>query len=485
MKILKRFGMAVVAICMITFLGGCDKNQYGLDPESPTVITLWHYYNSAQKIAFDSYVDEFNQTIGRKMGIVVKAYSQSSPASLAEAVNDAAAKKVGSAPMPDIFATYVDTAQQIDQSYGLANMDQYITEKELADYIPAYIEEGRIGPNQELRIFPVAKSTEVLMLNATDWLKFAKDAHVDMDTLLTWEGLADVAEKYYHYTNNLTAAPNDGKAFFCRDAVANYILIGSMQLGEEIFQQDQQGGHAVLNEQVMRRLWDNYYIPYVKGFYSKQGRFATDDAKLGDVIAIIGANTGATFLPEEIYLDDDTVYPVEILILPLPNFADAAPMAVQQGAGMAISKSDEKHEYASMVFLKWFTQPERNVGFAVESAYLPVTKEGSRIEAFEEWKEERGTTPKPIVEEAIRVSILQTQRYQLYTSKPIYNGYAIREQLEMSLNEKAQQDQQAVKDALANGQSREAALAPYLTDENFLSWYSDINGKIDALMERD
>jgi len=29
--------------------------------------------------------------------------------------------------------------------------------------------------------------------------------------------------------------PDDGKAFFGRDAMANYMLVGSMQLGTEIF----------------------------------------------------------------------------------------------------------------------------------------------------------------------------------------------------------------------------------------------------------
>ena len=34
---------------------------------------------------------------------------------------------------------------------------------------------------------------------------------------------------------------------------------------------------------------------------------------------------------------------------------------VQQGAGMAVTKSDDEHEYAATVFLKWFSKKEQNL----------------------------------------------------------------------------------------------------------------------------
>ena len=474
----------IVAICMTVFLAGC-QNEHGLNPDEPIQITLWHYYNSAQKTAFDSMVDEFNQTEGLEKGIIVKAYSQSSPGDLAQALLNAATKQVGAEQMPDIFATYVDTAQEIDRAYGLADIDDYMTKKELSAYVPSYLEEGRMGEGNKLKVLPVAKSTEILMVNATDWVPFAKKTRITASQLSTWEGLADVAEKYYHYTNNLTPTPNDGKAFFCRDALANYIIIGSMQMGKEIFVQDENGGHAQLDKEAMRRIWKNYYIPYVKGYYAKQGRFASDDVKTGSVIASVGSCTGATFYPKEVYDAQDNPHPVELSILPLPNFEGAKPMAVQQGAGMAIAKTDETREYASAVFLKWFTQVDRNLKFAAQSAYLPVTREGNKAKALDALKENDDIMLSPEVEKAIRISIAQMKSYQIYTSKPIYNGYAVRELLENSLNQKAQNDQKAVKAALASGQDRSAALAKYVSNENFEDWFLSVNYEIEVLMERD
>lgn len=45
------------------------------------------------------------------------------------------------------------------------------------------------------------------------------------------EGLTAAAEKYYNWTDAQTAAPDDGKALFGRDAMANYMLVGAQQLG--------------------------------------------------------------------------------------------------------------------------------------------------------------------------------------------------------------------------------------------------------------
>ena len=41
---------------------------------------------------------------------------------------------------------------------------------------------------------------------------------------------------------------------------------------------------------------------------------------------------------------------------------------------MIVTKSTKEKEYASAVFLKWFTTPEQNMRFISETGYIPVTK---------------------------------------------------------------------------------------------------------------
>ena len=48
-------GLAGMTAALL-LLGGCgDKAK--LDPDNPTQITIWHYYNGSQQAAFDRLVD--------------------------------------------------------------------------------------------------------------------------------------------------------------------------------------------------------------------------------------------------------------------------------------------------------------------------------------------------------------------------------------------------------------------------------------------
>ena len=96
------------------------------------------------------------------------------------------------------------------------------------------------------------------------------------------EGVTKTAQDYYEWTDGLTPEKNDGKAFFGRDAMANYMIIGAMQQGVEIFSVE--NGTVTLNfdKDVMKKLWENYYVPFVKGYFAASGSFRSDDVKTGN-----------------------------------------------------------------------------------------------------------------------------------------------------------------------------------------------------------
>ena len=54
----------------------------------------------------------------------------------------------------------------------------------------------------------------------------------------------------------------------------------------------------------MRTLWDNYYVPFIKGYFSASGRFHSDDVKTGNIIAYVGSSSSATFFPTQVIADD-------------------------------------------------------------------------------------------------------------------------------------------------------------------------------------
>ncbi len=471
----------VVTACLTLFTSGCGTNSsqtIKLDPQNPVSLEIWHYYNGPRQLAFDKLVDEFNNTVGQEEGIIVEAFSQGNVSQLIQNVIDAANKKVGSGPIPDVFAAYADTAYQVDKLGLVAELDKYFTEEELAEYVSGYLEEGRFGEGGKLKIFPIAKSTELLMLNQTDWNKFADATGADVDSLSTFEGLTKTAEEYYKWTDSLTPEVEDGKALFGRDAVANYFIIGCKQLGVDIFSSNR--GEAVINveEDVMRKLWDNFYIPYINGYFGAYGRFRSDDAKTGDIIALVGSTSGSAYFPEKVTVNDTDSYDIESAFFPAPVFEDGERYAVQQGAGMVVAKSEPKVEYAATVFLKWFTEAERNIRFSINSGYLPVKKAANDMTLIESSFEDDSYSISNILRKSIPVAIDVVNTHELYTNKAFDGGTEARDVLEDHLVKKAKADREKVLSMIEEGMSREEAVSNFDTDENFGKWLSEFQAAL-------
>ena len=95
------------------------------------------------------------------------------------------------------------------------NGDQLESFNKLVDTFNNTVGKGSI------KIFPVAKSTELLFLNDTDWKLFAAATGAQYSDLETVEGLVKTAEAYYNWTDAQTDTPNDGKALFGRDAICS------------------------------------------------------------------------------------------------------------------------------------------------------------------------------------------------------------------------------------------------------------------------
>ena len=73
---------------------------------------------------------------------------------------------------------------QFDQMHGIVDLNKYFSDDELDEYIEGYVQDGNILNNGKLKVFPVAKSTEILTINKTDF-----DIHeVIRNTAASFEG---------------------------------------------------------------------------------------------------------------------------------------------------------------------------------------------------------------------------------------------------------------------------------------------------------
>lgn len=468
--------MVSIVLCAMTLMGivGCsresDAEKMGLDKENPTVISIWHYYNGAQQKAFEKLVNQYNDAEGNDMGIRVETFAQGTVYELEKVVMDSVQKKAGASELPNIFSAYADTAYEVDQ-YGMAaDLNHYLTKDEKEEYIESYMKEGALTKEGEVKIFPIAKATEVLTLNETDWKKFADATGAQKADFNTMEGLIKTAQQYYEWTDKQTAEEGDGKAFYGRDAMANYFFIGAKQLGMDILEAHKDGVEIHFDKEIIRKLWDAYYVPYIKGYFSAEGRFRSDDMKMGNVVAYTGSSSGGVFCPDRVIVNDRESYPIEVGVYQTPKFEDGGDYAVQQGAGMVVTKSSKKEIFASVQFLKWFTQQERNIEFASLSSYLPVKKKGNQLKVL---KKAVGNLENQGIKDTLTAAVKTVNQNELYTPKATKHGSQIRTLLENALEKKSEQDRKAIVAAVKAGTDYKDAVKKYDSEQGFDVWYAE------------
>ena len=158
---------AVACALALTLLVGCTPPGAQVAAKDPIAITVWHYYNGAQQQIFSQLVEEFNQSVGQQENIVVQGSSFGRVGDFTQKVEDAIYEKVGAEEVPDVFAAYADTAYALNEAGKVADIAPYMTEEEIAAFVPAYMEEGHLDEHG-FKIFPIAKSTELLTLNKTE-----------------------------------------------------------------------------------------------------------------------------------------------------------------------------------------------------------------------------------------------------------------------------------------------------------------------------
>lgn len=485
---LTRSIISILCAAMLFSLAGCAgtaQTASELDRKDPVTVTVWNYYNGDQQAAFDQMVDEFNAGVGSEKGVVVVSISQGDINTLADSLLDAVEGVAGAQEIPTLAAVYSETAFILDQNDALAPLDEYFTAEELAAYVPGFLDEGRFNAESELLLFPILKSSELFTANRTDWAPFAEATGITPESITTKEELTAAAKSYYEWTDSLTPdIAEDGKALYGRDSVANYVYLGMYQLGHEIFRTENGELAVDLDKEALRTLWDNYYIPTINGYYGAYAKFRSEDCKTGKILALTSSSSSVSYLPTSVTLEDDSTHDIETYArIDLP-FADAErDVIVQQGASYCMLRSTPAQQEGAVEFLKWFTEPERNLNFALMSGYSPVTLAANNTETISDSFSGDVSTPKGRnVLDSLLINAEAFRDKETYSVMPFDGGKELRFLLGDSLELTAAEDRAAVAEAIAAGATREEATASYMTDEYFDAFYSELCAQVEAVI---
>ena len=466
--------MLAAVMAAVLGLGGCmavdGKKE---DNGKPVVVVLWHSYNAVAKGAFDDLVMEFNETVGMEQGIIVEPVGYGSSNELDDVLYASASRVIRSDPLPDIFSSYPDSAYRLDGIVPLVHLDDYFSEEELAAYRPEFLKEGVWEGDGIHRMIPVAKSTEILYLNETDWETFAGDTGADKEMLKTWEGLAQAAGMYFEWSG--------GSPFLGMNAFNDFAALSAAQLGEGI-RWTQDGPEFNYSKDTARRVWDAYYVPHIKGWYESR-TYNQDGIKSGRLMAYIGSSAGAGFFPQVVIEDEKQSHPISCKSYAYPVFQDGTPYMGQRGANMAVFASDESHQQAAVRFLKWFTEPEQNIRFAVATGYLPVQEKAlESVSDLVSHVESRDNVQ--AVEQSIGTSLTALKNHNVYVRETFGGSYDMDQIFSTSLENCVNVDLETLKQRMEKGESRESVERELLDEEHFNHWYEtllkEMAGKTDG-----
>ncbi len=386
-----RQGLACIVLVMT--LAGCEKPL--LDPVRPVTLTFWHIYGSVADSPMNDLVDRFNRTVGREKGIIVNVTSTFTTSSIHDPLVAAARRWPGAGRLPDMFMGYPRDALAVGPEKLLDWRSRISTDK-LAEYVPAFLEEGLLDGN--LLILPVAKSTGVLFVNDTIFEPFSRDTGIDYTTLATWEGVFRAAEAYYRWSG--------GKAFIKHDDWIHYFLLNTAALGGTFLQ----NSRLELTDSRFQELWKMVAKAAVRGHICLMEGYATTAMLTGATLCGIESSASILYYKDCMTLPDNTQKPLRLKIRPVPNFKGAEFLAIQRGSGLVACSGDAKKEVAAAVFAEWLTETEVNIPFVVLTGYMPVKQV-----AYEQFFTQKA------------VPVTTERQKELYTTiNEIYQNYEFR-----------------------------------------------------------
>lgn len=357
-QIRKIFSILLIFIISAYCISGCKRS--GLDKNNPVTLSLWHVYGEQSDSPMNRLVDEFNETVGMKKGIIVNVTAMSNASKIGEKLLDAHNKIPGSAEMPDLFFAHKSNALELGTD-NLLDWNEYFSEKELSAYVPEFLEDGTA--DGRLSVFPVSKSTHLLFIAGSQFERFSADTGVTYESLSDWNGFFDAAAKFYDWSG--------GKPFCAFDYPLRAVELAAAENGAaNIFADD--GFYNPSNE-IFKQTFIKFADSFAKGHIMLSNLYSNTQVMTGEVAAGIGSSAAILYYNDTVTYEDGTSEPMNLEILPLPAENGKKSYITQAGVGLCAYKTSVQKAEAAVTFAKWLTEPDRNLDFVCQTGYMPVT----------------------------------------------------------------------------------------------------------------
>ena len=354
----KRMLAALLLSALLFTLSGCGEKSL-LHKKEPVSLTFWHVYGEQAGSPMDLLVQEFNRTVGQERGVQVKVTGTSSASKIGGYLKEAQSGGKGGQEKPDLFTCHIIDALELGED-NLVPWDEQFTPDELSDFIPGFLSDGT-AEDGRLLVFPLSKSTQLLMLNGTGFARFSAATGVGYEDLATWEGFYDAAGRFYDWS---------GKPFCALDYPIRAVELCAMERGSGDFYTE--NGWYDTDNAVFKESWMQFARSLAQGHVVVSDLYSNTQVMTGDVLSGLGSSAAILYYNDTVTYRDGTQEPMDLHVLPMPKTAGADALMTQAGVGLCAYKTTDQKAEAAALFVRWLTENGRNLDFVAQTGYMPV-----------------------------------------------------------------------------------------------------------------
>lgn len=399
----KRMLATLLLSALLFTLSACGEKSL-LHKKEPVPLTFWHVYGEQAGSPMDLLVQEFNRTVGQERGVQVKVTGTSSASQIGAFLLQAQAGGSELPEMPDVFTCHIGDALSLGAE-NVVDWNDLFTEDEREEFVSGFLDDGTA--DGKLLVFPMSKSTHVLMLNGSAFDRFSAATGAQYSDLTTWEGFYDAAGKFYDWS---------GKPFCALDYPIRAVELCAMERGSGDFYTE--NGWYDTDNAVFKESWMQFARSLAQGHVVVSDLYSNTQVMTGDVVCGLGSSAAILYYNDTVTYPDNTQEPMNLHVLPMPKTASADALMTQAGVGLCAYKTTEQKAEASALFVRWLTEAERNLDFVAQTGYMPVRN--GAFDAISDYD----NFPAPAAAYESLYAALKTMREDYVpVSEPRFEGY--------------------------------------------------------------
>lgn len=350
---------------------------------------------------------------------------------------------------PDHVAMYnrADKTVQLDkyindEKYGFSNQD-------IADFVPAFYDEGKSFGDGKMYLLPFSKSTELFYYNKTEFEKNKWEVPTTWTDL--WALCKTIKETYKPADDSVKVVP------FAYDSEANWFISMCEQLGTPYTSVNDKGeGQYQFDNAENQAFVADLKTQFTAGYFTTHAilnNYVNINSKNPIFMMAVSSSAGSTYhLPTPV----DGKYPFEVGVATVPQANADNKKVLSQGPDIAMLKATgatdhekEQKELASWLFMKYLTGTNFSAKFSMASGYMPVRESSKDTQDYVKWLA-TGDNAANIPATAAALAMDQADYY--YTSPAFDGSSKAREQVETLMTQvfNGTEIDKAFKDAIAN-----------------------------------